>query len=376
MSEQATRTVFTQITPAGRGAVATLACCGSAALTIVDRCLMTVGKKPLKDRPWSTLTYGHWRMATGAGEDLLVVAHDPENVEIHCHGGTATIDLIAGVLSEQGMQRVDLLGFETSRCGSRWQAEANVCLGQASTPRTAQILLHQQSVLPSWINRLRGLISNGELKQAAREIRKTLDWEDYGRHLLEPRSIVFCGQPNVGKSSLINRVAGFERSIVDDTPGTTRDIVSQLAAVDGWPVVLQDTAGLRVGVSDPIESAGIQNARVLIEDADGVVAVFDASRTWSDADQQLSREPAVDLLVFNKNDVSVESDRPAGLPLSALSGEGVSRFLDTLIDRLIPKHPDPDQPLICLASQSGRLRVCCDALSRSDAQRALDELGG
>lgn len=376
MSHQPTRTSFTQITPGGRGAVATLACFGNDALTIVDQCLDTVGPRPLKDRPFSSLTYGHWRVSGGRGEDLLVVAHDAFNVEIHCHGGTATIELIAKVLADRGMQSLEPLDFETTRCGSLWQAEMNICLGQATTAKTAQILLQQQTVLPAWIRQLRELIADDEREQAQREIRAVLDWEEYGCHLLEPRSVVFCGQPNVGKSSLINRIAGFDRSIVDDTPGTTRDIVSQPTAIDGWPVVLQDTAGLRSGPSNPIEAVGIQQARALIDDADGVVAVFDASRPWSEVDQQLSRDPVVDLLVFNKNDVAIDSNRPnAGFSVSAVSGEGVSRLLDKLVGRLLPRHPGSSQPLPCLPAQSARLQSCCDALASSGIQQALSELG-
>ncbi len=304
------------------------------------------------------------------------MAHDPYNVEIHCHGGTATIELIAKVLTDQGMRQVELLDFETTRCGSGWQAEINICLGQATTAKTAQILLQQQTILPAWIRQLRKLIADGEQERAQREIRTALDWKEYGYHLLEPRSVVFCGQPNVGKSSLINRIAGFDRSIVDGTPGTTRDIVSQPAAIDGWPVVLQDTAGLRTRPSDPIEAVGIQHARALIDDADGVVAVFDASRPWSEADQHLSRNPAVDLLVFNKNDVAVDTNRPnTGHLVSAVSGEGVSRFLEEVVRRLITQHPVSSQPLLCLPTQSDRLQSCSDALASSHIQQALSELG-
>ena len=375
MNDQATKTVFTQITPVGRGAVAALACCGSAALTIVDRCLYTDGRLPLKDRPLASLTYGRWRMASGLGEDLIVVAHDAENVEIHCHGGNATVELISGVLAEQGMRQVAPLDFELARCQSRWQAETNICLGQATTQRTAEVLLSQQERLPFWVSNLRQIIALGEFNAASQEIQKILAWEDYGRHLLEPRSVVLCGQPNVGKSSLINRIAGFDRAIVDVTPGTTRDVISQLTAIDGWPIRLMDTAGLRSGTLDPIETEGIHKTRTLIDQADGVVGVFDASQTWSRIDQQLSENPAVDLLVFNKDDIAVDAVRPEGILVSATSGNGISQFLAELIGKLIPTHPPQEQPVICLASQSDRLRACCDALSRSDAQSALDELG-
>ena len=84
-----------------------------------------------------------------------------------------------------------------------------------------------------------------DLQAAAARIREWLAWEDFGLHLTRPWNVVLAGRPNVGKSSLINALLGYTRSIVFDQPGTTRDVVTAATAIDGWPIELSDTAGLR-----------------------------------------------------------------------------------------------------------------------------------
>ncbi len=83
-----------------------------------------------------------------------------------------------------------------------------------------------------------------------------LRWTDLGTHLATPWRVVLAGAPNVGKSSLINALLGYGRAIVFDQPGTTRDVVTADAAIEGWPITLADTAGLH-DASDATESAGI-----------------------------------------------------------------------------------------------------------------------
>src|SRR5439155_711085 len=103
-----------------------------------------------------------------------------------------------------------------------------------------------------------------------------------GRHLTNPWRVVVAGAPNVGKSSLVNALAGYARCVVSPTPGTTRDVVSTLIAVDGWPIELLDTAGLRLP-GENLEQQGIALARAAVESADLCLWVIDASASpiWS-----------------------------------------------------------------------------------------------
>ena len=107
-------------------------------------------------------------------------------------------------------------------------------------------------------------------------IQSMLKWSKFGRHLTTPRTVVLCGQPNVGKSSLVNAMSGFQRAIVHDIAGTTRDVVSQALAINGWPVTVKDTAGLR-NSDNPIEIQGIAQAKAEILNSDLTICVFDAN---------------------------------------------------------------------------------------------------
>ena len=97
-----------------------------------------------------------------------------------------------------------------------------------------------------------------------------------GRRLTAPWRVVVAGPPNVGKSSLVNALAGYQRSIVAPTPGTTRDVVTTRLAIDGWPVELADTAGVREA-TDALETQGVRLAREATAAADLCLWVLDAS---------------------------------------------------------------------------------------------------
>ena len=124
--------------------------------------------------------------------------------------------------------------------------------------------------------------------------------------------MVLAGRTNVGKSSLLNALAGHGRAIVHHVPGTTRDAVTVATAIDGWPVELCDTAGLRPP-DDAVERAGIELARERLAEADLVVLVADRSRPWSAEDQALRDQWPGAVLVHNKCDLPASAgERPAG----------------------------------------------------------------
>jgi tRNA modification GTPase len=163
-----------------------------------------------------------------------------------------------------------------------------------------------------------------------------------GLHLTRPWRVVLAGRPNVGKSSLLNAIVGYSRAIVFDEPGTTRDVLTAETAIDGWPVELSDTAGLRAA-SDAVEQEGVSRARHMAEAADLLVLVFDAAQPWSPEDSQLIAEFPQALVVHNKCDIAA-SDREAqrdGLRVSALTGQNVNMLIDEIGRRLVPTAPPP-----------------------------------
>ena len=160
-----------------------------------------------------------------------------------------------------------------------------------------------------------------------------------GNLLREGFGVVIVGRPNVGKSSLLNRLVGRERAIVTEVPGTTRDTLHEPMQVDGLPLRVVDTAGLHP-TDDPVERIGIERTWAAVEEADAVLAVVDDRRGLEDADREIldripDRLPRV--VVRNKIDLTGapagERGSGAGLiriRLSARTGEGVDRLCERL----------------------------------------------
>ncbi len=150
-----------------------------------------------------------------------------------------------------------------------------------------------------------------------------------GRALSEGLSVVIAGRPNAGKSSLLNALAGHDAAIVTGIPGTTRDLLRERIAIDGLPIHVIDTAGLRDG-RDAVEEEGIRRARAEMRRADFVLYVIDAGAGLMPGELgTLPEEPPV-LAVWNKTDIA---EPPAGYPgiaISALTGAGLPELRERL----------------------------------------------
>ena len=160
----------------------------------------------------------------------------------------------------------------------------------------------------------------------------------YGKIVHEGLTLAIVGRPNVGKSSLFNRLVERERAIVTATPGTTRDLVSETVAIGGIPVKLVDTAGIRQAL-DEAESIGIQKSMEALADADLVLVVFDASQPATDEDEDLLRQAAARevIAVSNKSDLQTgkiptspnageKSGTHTRIHTSALTGSGIAEL--------------------------------------------------
>ena len=148
-----------------------------------------------------------------------------------------------------------------------------------------------------------------------------------GRLVREGATVVLAGRPNVGKSSLFNRLAGADRAIVTDVPGTTRDLVTEPVDIDGIAVTLVDTAGARVA-GDVIEREGVKRGRDARGVADLIVLVIDASVPLTEDDDALVADTTDQhrLVVGNKSDLPVVTQRADAIPVSALTGHGMDRL--------------------------------------------------
>lgn len=157
----------------------------------------------------------------------------------------------------------------------------------------------------------------------------------YGKLVHEGFTLAIVGRPNVGKSSLFNRLLEQDRAIVTETPGTTRDLVSETASLDGIPVKFVDTAGIREG-QDLVESLGIERSYRMMADADLTLMVIDISEPMHNDDRKLiERVHGKHLLVGNKCDLGVSES--GAIPVSALTGEGIGELRRSIIDTIAPR---------------------------------------
>ncbi len=331
---------FVQLTPPGRGAVATVLVEGHGASRAVEAHFHAKSGRTLSDHAADQIVFG--RFGSTPGEQVVVHRRSDESVELHCHGGRAAVAMIENSLTKEGCRPVAWQNWVDSRHDDPITAAAHAALAEARTERAAAILLDQyHGALRRVMDKIERSIRNAK-PQAARELTATLlSRADVGLHLTRPWQVVLCGRSNVGKSSLINALAGYQRVIVHPTPGTTRDVVSVHTAADGWPVELSDTAGLHAG-SDTFHRASIELAERKLAQADLVVLVFDLSVPWSKDDRELISSWPGAVVVHNKSDLPGASGaREPSIAISVLLGHGLEELTAAIADGLVPDPPPP-----------------------------------
>ena len=370
------------LTPAGRGAIATIRVMGPRAVPLVSELLDTASRTPLASRNPRSIAFGRWAIADG--EELVAVQLEPDIVEIHCHGGVAATARILADLAERDCPSIP---WQESSVGittedpilARWQQEAMRQLALAKTERTAGVLLDQYGgACLRRLKELRRMIESEEVSLAGELLDGLLSFSGLGRHLTQPFSVVLAGRPNAGKSSLINRLLGYERAIVYETPGTTRDIVTATTACDGWPVEFSDTAGWRETTGE-LESQGIAAAKAAAQAADLVLLVFDQSQPWSTEDEALLFACPRSLIVWNKADLprrvtndAKEQEELPGVVVSALTGEGMETLLAAISQHLVPRKPLPGVGVPFTESVIGTLHEAQTALKQNDFKTAAE----
>ena len=298
------------------------------------------------------------------GEDVL---------ELQAHGGPVLMQMLLGRFLQAGQAlglRLAEPGEFTQRAFLNGkldlaQAEAVADLIDASTEAAARsagrslsgVFSQQVQALRERIVRLRMLVeatldfpeedidflqqagARAQLQEIGDALNALLDGAQQGALLREGMRVVLAGQPNVGKSSLLNALAGAELAIVTPIPGTTRDRVSQTLQIEGVPVHVIDTAGLRSQTDDEVERIGIERSWDSIADADSVLFLHDLTRRgqadYEAAETQIAaRLPAGAKLlhVYTKCDLVAEAPVD-GLRLSARTGAGLEALRQALLQR-------------------------------------------
>jgi tRNA modification GTPase len=206
----------------------------------------------------------------------------------------------------------------------------------------------------------------------------------YGKLVHDGFTLAIVGRPNVGKSSLFNRLLEQDRAIVTDIPGTTRDSVSETASLEGIPVKFVDTAGIRKG-QDVVESLGIERSYRAMADADLTVVVVDGSETLEAEDTALierAEQQGRHLIAANKSDLGQAPPIRVGvqsilagvhrIPVSALTGEGIPELRRAIIEAIAPQgRIEQDGGFITSLRHEQLLKESCEALEQARNAAAL-----
>jgi tRNA modification GTPase len=371
-------TYVARLTPAGTAAIASFAVWGPEAWNIVTRLFAPRSPKqrPLPGEPsFGRIWYG--RLGEQVADEVVVTAKaisDFPQVEIHCHGGKEAQRLIEELLLAQGATVCTWQKLAELQDRNVLRRQAALALVQAPTLRTAKILLDQyQGALEQALEEIRQLWERGQGDLVLLRLGELLLHGDLGLHLTAPWKVVIAGPPNVGKSSLINALAGYERSIVADTPGTTRDLVRTYLAVDGWPVEFIDTAGQRETGND-LESQGVGLAQEAMKQADLCLWLLDAS---AGPVRQETSFPRLHL-VINKIDLVPAwelAQFPEAAPVSAATGQGISDLCRQIGQWLVPNPPPAGTAVPFTAGIGSALQGMISLLqagSNAEARRMFD----
>jgi tRNA modification GTPase len=333
------------LTPPGQAALAVLGVHGPRAWEAVR----AVFRPRSGELPAEPIARRFWlgRMGGEVADEVVVAVKRTVPVpwvEVHGHGGREVVRFLLDLLVGQGLELCSWQEFLSLTMADRLSALAAVALAEAPTTRTAAILLDQQAgALGHALDAACAALDGGDANEARRILGELLRYAALGRHLTQPWRVVVAGAPNVGKSSLVNALAGYQRSVVAATPGTTRDVVTTRLAIDGWPVELADTAGLRSGGSS-LEEEGIRRARATAAAADLCLWLLDAAAepVWPGPEVGAVR------LVVNKVDLPAAWDlsQAAGaVRVSAATGEGLAGLCQALGRWLVPEAPPPGVPV-------------------------------
>ena len=187
----------------------------------------------------------------------------------------------------------------------------------------------------------------------------------YGQMVREGFTLAIVGRPNVGKSSLFNRLLQQDRAIVTDLPGTTRDMISEVASIGGIPIRLVDTAGIREG-RELVERLGIERSFQAMADAGLTLVIIDAAAGMLPEDTLLwerARGQGRCLLIANKCDIARTT--PDALNVSALTGEGIADLRDAILRAVAPEALEAESGFITSLRQEQALREAVDGLDRA-----------
>ena len=403
-------TIAAIATPPGEGGVGIVRISGPGVWEIADAMFQPLDKQPVSARDHGTFAYG--KVTDSAGDELdtglALVMREPRSytredvVEIQGHGGAVGMRRILRRCLEAGARmaepgeftkraflngRIDLLQaegiFDMIRARSDRAASAAMEQMEGKLSRHFEVIYdaflevaaNLETTLDFVEDELPDEVYSG-IAQLLDETFQTLDnlldtWDE-GRLLREGARVVILGRPNAGKSTLLNRLLGFDRAIVSSTAGTTRDTIEEGFVLDGIPLRIIDTAGLRQ-TDDAIEAEGIRRAEAHSEEAHLSIYLIDASEPLHEEDRlRLEKlDPARSLILLNKVDLGKQVDL-VGVEASLISGDGIED-LKRAMAKTIENGADLQAPPHAVISERHRHLLIQSHAEANQARAFLSE---
>ena len=358
---------FTRLTGPGRSAIAVLMLQGDGAELIIERCFKPANHVPFEE---GQIRYGLWigteleataesktpaRSTEQPAESVVITPLADHTFEIHCHGGPAAVARIeADMRACHAISASDANRSKPSG-HSLLIREAETVLVKCNTPRTAGIVMDQvRGALLDWANEWRTSVTPANVPEFRAELEPLLNTAATTMRLAEPFRVVLAGPPNVGKSSLLNALVGFDRSITLDMAGTTRDVLHANTVIAGLPIQFSDTAGIRDHAAvETIEREGIRQARLAAGNADLLLLVCEPLPEGGFTKIALQSPEIRQLRVLNKIDQQLQSpqlpdhlDDRFDVGTNSLTGEGLAELMVTIGTRLGKNLPDAGKPAL------------------------------
>jgi tRNA modification GTPase len=361
-------TIIALATPPGIGAIAVIRISGSESINAIDHIFS--GKQRVKDAKSHTIQYGKIKDQDEIIDDVLISVFRAPNsytgedsIEISSHGSPLIVQRIISLILEKSNSRLAEPGEFSKRAflNNRidlTQAEAVADLINSRTSVSLRGFRNQlDGLLSSRVSSLRKKLidatsfieleldfaeeniefaSRNELGDRINEILQEIEFllqsYNYGKVIREGVNVAIIGEPNVGKSSLLNYLLKESRSIVSEIPGTTRDIIREEISIDGLLFKLYDTAGIRIS-EDKLEKEGVERSREVMRKADLILFIGDVNTGFSNliATEIPSLNPNARIIkVLNKIDLDAEKKFTEDIRISAINGEGIIQLLNIL----------------------------------------------
>ena len=405
-----TSTVAAISTPAGKGGIGIIRISGEEAMTVAGKVFTPRNRRDLSRMEGYTACLGTAHDLNGAVIDQVILlcfrgpkSYTGENVaELQCHGGEAVTEAVLRAVLDAGAEpagkgeftrraflngRISLTEAEAvmdvinavSLDGER--AAASLAEGSLArkTEELREKLLDVQTQIAAEIDfpeedveEADPEVLTADICAVDKELDELLKGYESGQKMLRGVPAAIIGSPNVGKSTLLNLVAGFDRAIVSSEAGTTRDILEERVTIGGVTLLLADTAGIREEAGGEIEQIGISRAKQRLENSSLILAVFDQGRPLSEDDRaligDLKGKPV--LAILNKGDLEEKIEKKEiydafshVVELTAKDPGSLRVLSDAVSDFLGTRGFDADAPLLANERQRGCAQRAKQAVS-------------